>query len=111
VYLNGPGYAVNRKHVQRLIRMMGVEGMAPDPQTSQPHPAHAIYPYLVRDLVIDRPNQVWYTDVTSVSMHRGFLFLVAMLDWYSRYVLAWMVANTQDTAFCLQTLEQAFQDG
>ena len=111
VSLNGAGYAVNRKRVQRLMRLMGLEGVAPGPQTSQPHPTHAIYPYLLRDLVIDRPNQVWCTDVTYLPMPRGFMFLVAILDWYSRYVLAWMVSNTQDTAFCLDALEQAFTHG
>lgn len=111
VYLNGAGYEVNRKRVQRLMRLMGVEGVAPGPKTSQPHPAHAIYPYLLRDLVIARPNQVWCTDVTYLPLARGFLFLVAILDWYSRYVVAWMVSNTQDTAFCLEALEQAFTHG
>jgi putative transposase len=111
VYLNGVGYEVNRKRVQRLMRLMGLEGVAPGPHTSRPHPAHAIYPYLLRGLVIDRPNQVWCTDVTYIPMHRGFMFLVAILDWSSRYVLAWMVSNTQDTTFCLDALEQAFTHG
>ena len=111
VYLNGLGYAVNRKRVQRLMRLMGLAGVAPGPHMSGPHPIHAIHPYLLRDLVIDHPNQVWCTDVTYIPMHRGFLFLVAILDWYSRYVVAWMVSNTQDTAFCLQALEQAFTHG
>lgn len=111
VYLNSVGHAVNRKRVQRLMRLMGLEGVAPGPHTSRPHPAHAIYPYLLRDLVIDHPNQVWCTDVTYIPMRRGFLFLVAILDWYSRYVLAWRVSNTQDTAFCLDALEWALQDG
>jgi len=88
VYLNGAGYEVNRKRVQRLMRLMGVEGVAPGPKTSQPHPAHAIYPYLLRDLVIARPNQVWCTDVTYLPLPLGFLFQVAILDWYSRYVVA-----------------------
>jgi len=111
VYLNSVGYAVNRKRVQRLMRMMGVAGVAPGPHTSHPHPMHKIYPYLLRDLVIDRPNQVWCTDVTYIPVHRGFLFLVAILDWYSRYVVAWQVSNIQDTAFCLEALEQAFTYG
>lgn len=111
VYLNGLGYAVNRKRVQRLMRLMGLAGVAPGPHMSRLHPTHAIYPYLLRDLVIDHPNQVWCTDVTYIPMHRGFLFLVAILDWYSRYVVAWMVSNTQETAFCLQALEQAFTHG
>jgi putative transposase len=107
VWLNGHGYPVNRKRVQRLMQKMGLAGVAPGPQTSRPHPEHIIYPYLLRDFVIDRPNQVWCTDVTYLPMPRGFLFLVAILDWYSRYVLAWMVSNTQDTAFCLEALEHA----
>jgi len=111
VWLNGAGYEVNRKRVQRLMRQMGFVGVAPGPQTSRPQPQHKVYPYLLRDLVIDRPNQVWCTDVTYLPMPRGFLFLVAILDWYSRYVLAWMVSNTQDTAFCLDALEQAFTHG
>ena len=111
VSLKASGHAVNRKRVQRLMRRMGLAGVAPGPHTSRPHPAQAIYPYLLRDLVIDRPNQVWCTDVTYVPMQRGFMFLVAILDWYSRYVLAWVVSNTQDTAFCLQALEHAFDQG
>ncbi len=111
VYLHGLGYAMNRKRVQRLMRVMGLAGVAPGPHTSHPHPTHAIYPYLFRDLVNDRPNQVWCTAVTSIPMQRGFMFLVAILDWYSRSVVAWVVSNTQDTTFCLQALEQAFQHG
>ena len=111
VALNNEGYEVNRKRVQRLMRLMGLEGVAPGPQTSRPHPAHTIYPYLLRDRVIDRPNQVWCTDVTYIPLARGCMFLVAILDWYSRYVLAWLVSNTQDTAFCLEALEQALTQG
>ena len=111
VYLTGKGYAVNRKRVQRLMRLMDLVGVAPGPCASHPHPAHRIYPYLLRDRVIDQPNQVWCADVTYIPMPRGFLFLTAILDWYSRYVLAWMVSNTQDTAFCLAALEQAFLHG
>lgn len=111
VWLNGEGYHVNRKRVQRLMQRMGLAGVAPGPQTSRPHPAHTIYPYLLRDLVINRPNQVWCTDVTYLPMPHGFLFLVAILDWYSRYVVAWLVSNTQDTTFCLEALEQALALG
>lgn len=111
VYLNGAGYAVNRKRVQRLMQVMGVHGIAPGPQTSRPQPQHTVSPSWLRDVVIDRPNQVWCADVTYVPMARGFLFLVAILDWHSRYVLAWMVSNTQDTTFCLEALEQAFVHG
>ena len=93
------------------MRLMGMEGVAPGPHTSRAHPTHPIYPYLLRDLVIDRPNYVWCTDVTYIPMHRGFMFLVVILDWFSRYVMAWMVSNTQDTTFCLHALEQALQQG
>lgn len=110
-YLDGRGYVVNRKRVQRLMRIMGVAGVAPGPHTSRPHPTHALYPYLLRDVVVERPNQVWCTDVTYSPMPRGFMFLVAILDWYRRAVLAWVVSNTQDTTFCLQALEQAFRQG
>lgn len=111
VWLKGAGFEVTRKRVQRLMQQMGLVGVAPGPQTSRPHPQHTVYPYLLRDLVIARPNQVWCTDVTYLPLPRGFLFLVAILDWYSRYVLAWLVSNTQDTAFCLEALEQAFTQG
>jgi putative transposase len=102
---------VNRKRVQRLMRLMGLEGVAPGPYTTCPHPAHTIYPYLLRGLVIDRPNQVWGSDVTFIPMNRRFMLLVAILDGYSRYVLAWMVSNTQDTPFCLDAFKQAFTHG
>ncbi len=111
VALQNVGYAVNRKRVQRLMGMMGLVGVAPGPHTSRPHPTHKVYPYLLRDLVIHRPNQVWCTDVTYIPMRRGFLVLVVILDWYSRYVVAWQVSNIQDPAFCLEALEQAFTHG
>jgi len=109
--LHGLGYAVNRKRVQRLMRLMGLAGVALGPHTSRPRSAHTIYPYLLRGFVIDRPNQVWCTDLTSTPMQRGLMFLVAILDWYSRYVVAWVISNTQDTIFCLHALEQAFHQG
>lgn len=111
IYLKGLGYVVNRKRIQRLMRIMGLAWVAPGPHTSRPHPTHPIYPYLLRDVVIERPNQVWCTDVTYVPMRRGFMFLVAILDWHSRYVLAWTVSNTQETTFCLDALEQALRHG
>jgi len=107
VVLTELGHAINRKRVQRLMRCMGIEGLAPGPRTSQPHPEHKIYPYLLRNLAIVRPNQVWATDITYVPMRSGFMFLVAILDWYSRYVLAWALSNTLDTTFCLDALDQA----
>ena len=107
VMLQGLGYPVNRKRVQRLMRLMGLEGVAPGPRTSRAHPAHKVYPYLLRDLAIERPNQVWASDITYIPMRLGFLYLVAILDWYSRYVVAWSLSNTLDTGFCLEALEQA----
>jgi len=107
VTLTRLGHAVNRKRVQRLMRCMGIAGVAPGPCTSKPHPEHKIYPYLLRHLTIVRPNQVWATDITYLPMRSGFLFLVAILDWYSRYVISWALSNTLDTAFCLEALEEA----
>jgi putative transposase len=82
------GRKVNRKRIQRLMRLMGIEAIYPKPYTSRPHPAHKIYPYLLRDLTIDRPNQVWATDITYISMARGFMYLVAFMDWHSRKILS-----------------------
>jgi putative transposase len=107
VQLNRLGYGINRKRVQRLMRRMGLEGVAPGPRTSRPHPEHKVYPYLLRKLLIEQPNQVWASDITYIPMHRGFMYLVAILDWYSRYVVAWSISNTLDTTFCLDTLDQA----
>ncbi len=101
------GYAVNRKRVQRWMRRMGLWGIAPGPRTSRAQLGHKVYPYLLRDLVVERPNQVWSTDITYIPMRTGFMFLVAILDWYSRYVLSWGLSNTLDTVFCLETLEEA----
>ena len=87
-YLNRLGYTINRKRVQRLMRKMGLEAIYPGPRLSQKHPKHRIYPYLLRGLSIDRSNQVWSTDITYVPMQQGFMYLVAVMDWYSRYVLS-----------------------
>jgi putative transposase len=100
---------INRKRIQRLMRLMGIHGIAPGPNTSKPHPEHKIYPYLLRDLRIDRPNQVWSTDITFIPMAEGFMYLVAIIDWFSRYVLSWTLSNTMETTFCLDTLEAALQ--
>ncbi len=105
------GYGVNRKRVQRLMRRMGLWGIAPGPHTSRAHPGHKVYPYLLRDVVVERPNQVWSTDITYIPMRAGFMFLVAILDWYSRYVLAFALSNTLDTVFCLEALEEALISG
>jgi len=108
-HLRRLGYRVNRKRIQRLMRLMGLEAIYPKPKTSQPHPEHKIYPYLLRDLVIDHPNQVWSADITYVPMARGFMFLVAVMDWYSRKVLSFKLSNTQDTDFCLEAVEEAIR--
>jgi len=108
-HLRRLGYRLNRKHIQRLMRLMGLEAIYPKPKTSQPHPEHKIYPYLLRDLVIDHPNQVWAADITYIPMARGFMFLVAVMDWYSRKVLSFKLSNTLDTDFCLEAVEEAIR--
>ena len=105
------GYQVNHKRVYRLMQQMGLRAIVPRPDTSRPHPEHKIYPYLLRGLKITRPNQVWSADITYIPMQRGFMYLVAVLDWYSRYVLSWEVSNTLDGDFCLLALERALQRG
>lgn len=106
-YLCVAGYRVNRKRVQRLMRTLGLEGMAPGPNTSKAHPAHKAYPYLLRGLEINRPNQVWSTDITYIRLPRGFVYLVAIIDWYSRKVLSWRLSNSMDASFCVECLEDA----
>lgn len=107
VWLQQQGYKVNRKRVQRLMQGMGLAGIAPGPGTSQPHPAHPVYPYLLRGLVIERPDQVWCSDITYVPMPVGFMYLVVVMDWFSRYVLAWELSNSLEVGFCLVALERA----
>lgn len=109
--LNEQGMKVNRKRVQRLMRRMGLEAIYAKPHLSKPAPGHRIYPYLLRGVKIERPNQVWSTDITYVRLHEGFIYLVAILDWYSRYVLAWEVSTTLDTSFCLSALDWALRKG
>lgn len=109
IYLEQVGHRVNRKRVQRLMGVLGLAGMAPGPDTSCPHPRHKVYPYLLRGMEIDRPNQVWSTDITYVRLARGFVYLAAVIDWYSRKVLAWRVSNTLDSGFCVDCLEHALQ--
>jgi putative transposase len=111
VWLARQGFDVNRKRIQRLMRIMGLEAIYPRPNTSKPARAHKIYPYLLRNLEIVRPNQVWSTDITYVPMDSGFMFLVAVLDWYSRYVLSWRISNTLDTDFCIDALDAALKHG
>jgi putative transposase len=105
--LAAEGIRVNRKRVRRLMRLMGIVSLGPKPRTSKPGAGHKIYPYLLRDLVIDRPNQVWCADITYLPIGRGFLYLVAIMDWHSRAVLAWRISNTMDTGFCVSALEEA----
>ena len=104
------GHPVNRKRVQRLMRLMGLQGAVPGPHTSRPHPSHPIYPYLIGHMQLGHANLVWSTDITYVPMPVGFLYLVAIIDWYSRYVLAWALSNTLDTGFCLEALDSALLD-
>jgi putative transposase len=106
-HLRRLGYKINRKKIQRLMRLMGLEAIYPKPKTSRPHPEHKVYPYLLRNLKIDRPNQVWAADITYIPMSRGFMYLVAVMDWHSRKVLSWRVSNTLDTDFCVQAVEEA----
>jgi putative transposase len=98
---------INRKRVQRLMRKMGIAALGPKPRTTTPAPGHKIYPYLLRGLAIDRPNQVWAADITYIPIGRGFLYLVAIMDWASRAVLSWRLSNTMDASFCVAALEEA----
>ncbi len=105
--LRSKGLVANRKRVQRLMRIMDLEGLAPKPNTSKPAPEHPVYPYLLRNLSICRPNQVWATDITYIPLAHGFAYLVAIMDWYSRRVLAWRLSNSIDTSFCIDALQDA----
>ena len=107
VYLRRLGYQVNPKRVYRLMRLMGLQAVYARPKTSAGNPAHAIYPYLLRGLEMIRPNQVWCADITYIPMPRGFMYLVAIMDWFSRYVLSWEVSNSLDRLFCVDALEAA----
>ncbi len=109
VYLGRCGHTVNRKRVQRLMRSLGLAGMAPGPNTSRAHPQHKVYPYLLRGVVVNRPNQVWSTDITYIRLAHGFVYLVAIIDWYSRCVLSWRISNSMETAFCVDCLEEALR--
>jgi putative transposase len=107
--LNKEDRGVNRKRVQRLMRVMGIEALVPRPGTSKPAPGHKIYPYLLRGLAIAEPNHVWAADITYIPMARGFLYLVAIIDWVSRAVLAWRLSNTIDSRFCVEALQEALE--
>ena len=108
-YLNKQGYPVSRKRTQRLMRRMGIEAIYPKPKTSKPHPGHRIYPYLLKGLTIDRPDMVWCSDITYIPLKRGFMYLVAVMDWHSRKVLSWRISNTLDSEFCVSALEEAIE--
>mgnify|MGYP000099977874 CR=1 FL=1 len=106
-HLQREGCCVGRHRVRRLMRLMGIEAIYQKPRTSMPHPDHKTYPYLLRDLSITRPNQVWCTDITYIPIKRGFLYLVAIMDWATRKVLTWRLSNTLDARFCVKALEEA----
>ncbi len=109
-WLEDQGHKVNRKRIQRLMRTMGLAALYPKRNLSLANQAHKVYPCLLRDLVIDRPNQVWATDIAFVPMAHGFVYLVAVMDWYSRRVLSWRVSNTLDTSFCINAPEEAIEN-
>jgi putative transposase len=108
-YLRRQGYKVNRKRIQRLMQKMGIKSVAPSPNTSRPNIAHKVYPYLLNGLDINRANQVWCTDITYIRMAGGFVYLVAVMDWYSRKVLSWEVSASMDESFCVSALERALR--
>jgi len=105
--LEDEGYIVARKKVSRLMKLLGITAIYPKPNTSKSNPAHKLYPYLLRNKTIDRPNQVWCTDITYIPMKKGFVYLVAIMDWHSRRVLSWRLSNTMDVHFCVEALEEA----
>ena len=110
-FLKRSGHDVNRKRIQRLMRKMGIEGLAPSRRTTLKNEGHRIYPYLLRDLEIVRPDQVWCCDITYIPMEFGFFYLVAVMDWFSRYVVSWRLSNSMDVDFCVEALEDALGKG
>ena len=110
-FLRQQGYQVNVKRTRRLMRLMGLEAVYPRPDLSAPDPAHGKYPYLLKGLYIGQPNQVWCSDITYIPMQKGFMYLVAVMDWYSRYVLAWELSNSMESSFCLHALDKALCKG
>jgi putative transposase len=110
-WLKSKNKLVNRKHVRRLMRIMGIRAIYRRPRTSKPAPGNKIYPYLLRGLEITRTNQVWCADITYIPMARGFMYLVVIMDWYSRYVLSWRLSNTMDSDFCVEALKDAMRKG
>jgi putative transposase len=109
--LRKQGYAVNPKRVRRLLRQMGLEAIYPKPRLSEPAPGHRIYPYRLRHVVITRPDQVWSSDITYIRLRAGFIYLVAVMDWFSRYVLSWEISTSLDAAFCCSALDRALREG
>lgn len=105
--LGRQGVRVNRKRIQRLMRLMGIEAVYPKPNTSRPHPQHKVYPYLLRNLTIERSNQVWASDITYIPMERGLMYLVVVMDWHSRKILSWKLSNMLDSDFCVGALKSA----
>ncbi len=110
-WLQDKGYPVNHKRVARLLRIMGLQAITPGPHTSKPAPEHKIYPYLLRNMTIDQVGQVWSTDITYIPMRYGFMYLTAVIDWHSRYVLAWELSNTMESLFCVDALKHALTKG
>ncbi len=111
VYLTSEGYLINRKRVQRLMRLMNIQAIYPKANLSKNRQEHKPYPYLLKGVNIDRPNFVWSTDITYIPVRHGFLYLTAIIDWYSRYILSWRISNTLDVAFCIDALEEALEKG
>ena len=111
LWLNEQGFLVNRKRVQGLMRRMGIAAIYPKPNLSKASKRHKVYPYLLRGVRILRPNHVWSTDITYIRMNAGFIYLTAVIDWYSRYVLSWRLSNSLETEFCLEALEEALSIG
>ena len=110
-WLNEQGLGVNAKRVARLMRVMGLQATVPGPHTSRPHPHSKIYPYLLRGLELFAPNEVWSADITYIPMRRGFMYLVAVIDWFSRYVIAWDLSNSMEAGFCVAALAKALRSG
>ena len=108
-WLNERGHAVNHKRVARLMGLMGLQAVLPGPHTSKPHPGHKKYPYLLREMEVCAPREVWCADITYIPMQRGFMYLVAVMDWFSRYVVAWDVSNSMESGFCVTTLKRALR--
>lgn len=109
LWLRTGGYPANHKRVERLMNLMGLQAIYPRPDTSRPHPEHKIYPYLLKGVTVDHADQVWSADITYIRMRSGFLYLVAVIDWFSRYVLSWRLSNTLDSSFCVEALEAALR--